>query len=339
MPPKKNPDGNPSRNAITLFSMLLFSGRAYSLKRLAEILECSRQTVLRLVEQIEMSGRVGLRTWTEGGQKYYQIQTPSTRPKVVLSPREVEQLVLCREWLHHLLPQGVRQSIEQATEKSTVLLDDYACRPEALTPLGQSAVKGRIDYEGFEDILHTLTSAIRRGQVVEAEYKSPLRAESRIHIFVPTRLVAYREALYVRGWSVAPRGLPEPLKPITLAVHRLLRAEPTRRMLSPEVLRTLPAMDETEYFGLSQQTGPFRVLARFFGGGARYVRERQWSKDYHLQEEEDGVVLLSFTAQSDMEVVKWILGFGADAQLLEPAPLRDRVLEELRTALERYAKK
>ena len=57
MPPKKNPDSNPTRNAVTLYSILLFSGKPYPLKRLAEMLDCSRQTVMRLVEQIEMSGR------------------------------------------------------------------------------------------------------------------------------------------------------------------------------------------------------------------------------------------------------------------------------------------
>ncbi len=86
MPPKKNPGGNPTRNAVTLFSILLFSGRAHSLKRLAEILDCSRQTVLRLIEQIEMSGRANIRKWTQDGQSFYQTVILPNRNTAFPSP-------------------------------------------------------------------------------------------------------------------------------------------------------------------------------------------------------------------------------------------------------------
>lgn len=336
MPPKKNSDGNPTRNAVTLFSILLFSGRAYSLKRLAEILDCSRQTVLRLIDQIEMSGRANIRKWTQDGQSFYQIETPQSRPQTTLSPKEVEQLVLCREWLRHLLPQGIRQGLELATEKSAVLLENYETRPEALTPLGHSAVKGRIDYAGFENILETLTTAIRKHQVVEAVYTSPHREEPKTHLIVPARLVAFHEALYVRGWIVTPRGVPEVTSVITLAVHRLQSVTPTRRSLAEDAVNELPSVDENGYFGMAQQRPPFEVKARFFGGGARYVRERQWSTDCTMEDERDGSLVMTFTAQSELEVVKWILGFGVEAELLAPPFLREKVRDELRGALAFY---
>lgn len=336
MPPKKNPDGNPTRNAVTLFGILLFSGRAYSLKRLAEILECSRQTVLRLVDQIEMSGQANIRKWTENGQSYYQIKAPASRPRATLSPVEIEQLVMCREWLQHLLPQGIRQSLEHATEKSAVLLENYETRPDALTPLGQSAVKGRIDYNGFENILEILATSIRKRQVVEAVYKSAQRDEPKTHILIPARLVAFHEALYVRGWIVTPRGVPEATSAITLAVHRLQSVTPTRRSLPEDALSDLPPVDENGYFGMAQQRAPFEVRARFSGGGARYVRERQWSQNSTKEDEADGRLVMTFTAQSELEVVKWILGFGVEAEILAPDHLRQRVRCELDTALRFY---
>lgn len=335
MPPKKNPDGNPTRNAVKLFSLLLFSGRAYPLKRLAEILECSRQTVLRLVEQIEMSGG-SIHKWTENGQSYYQIQSIGTRPKVVLSDQDVEQLVLCREWMQHLLPEGIRQNLERATEKTTVLLENYAHRAEVLEPIGQSSVKGRIDYTGFEKILERLMDSIRTRQVLEVGYLAPHRLEPKKHVFVPMRVIAFHEALYVRGWKVTDRGVPEVTQEITLAIHRLQCLQPTRRHLSPDAMKDLPPLAENGYLGMSRQSKPFDVCARFYSGGAQYVRERQWSKEHKLEEADGGCVRLTFVAQSELEVVKWILGFGADAQLLAPEHLRQRVQDELRSALRYY---
>ncbi len=235
-----------------------------------------------------------------------------------------------------MLPQGIRQKLELATEKSAVLLENYETRPEALTPLGHSAVKGRIDYAGFENILETLTTAIRKHQVVEAVYTSPHREEPKTHLIVPARLVAFHEALYVRGWIVTPRGVPEVTSVITLAVHRIQGVTPTRRSLAEDAVNDLPSVDENGYFGMAQQRPPFEVKARFWRGGAQYVRERQWSTDSRMENEPDGSLVMTFTAQSELEVVKWILGFGAEAEILAPDHLRQRVRCELEAALRFY---
>jgi len=335
VPPKKNPDGNPTRNALTLFSLLVFSGRQYSLKRLAEILDCSRQTVLRLIEQIDMGGRVNVHKWKDNGQSYYQIKTVPNRPKVVLSEDEVAQLVLCKEWMQHLLPTGIQQKLEQTVEKTAVLLENYEDRAGAFQPLGQCAVKGKIDYSAYEKILERLVASIRSRQVLEVLYQSPRRQEPKKHVLVPVHIVAFHEGLYVRGWLVTERGHPEVTKDITLAIHRLVCVQPTRRNLPEKALSELPPL-EGGYFGLSRQTMPFEVKAQFYGGGANYVRERQWSKDDRLEDATDGSVTLNFTAQSELEVIKWILGFGADSKLLAPESLRQRVKEELQQALSFY---
>jgi predicted DNA-binding transcriptional regulator YafY len=47
--------------------------------------------------------------------------------------------------------------------------------------------------------------------------------------------------------------------------------------------------------------------------------------------------VLTFQAQSELEVVKWILSFGREAELLRPAHLRERVREELADALGYYS--
>lgn len=88
---------------------------------------------------------------------------------------------------------------------------------------------------------------------------------------------------------------------------------------------------------ISRQTAPFEVSAKFSSGGARYVRERKWSACDRLEEASDGTVVLTFQAQSELEVVKWILSFGREAELLRPAHLRERVCEELTDALGYYS--
>ncbi|MBM4373329.1 MAG: WYL domain-containing protein, partial [Deltaproteobacteria bacterium] len=49
-------------------------------------------------------------------------------------------------------------------------------------------------------------------------------------------------------------------------------------------------------------------------------------------------VELSFTANHLFEVTRWVLSWGAGAEVLDPPELREQVRKEHETALERYAK-
>ena len=50
---KRNPDTTRAMKALSLYSLLLFSGRRYSLPELEKLLECSKPTVQRIIQDIE----------------------------------------------------------------------------------------------------------------------------------------------------------------------------------------------------------------------------------------------------------------------------------------------
>lgn len=333
MPVKKDPHGNPTRNALILFSILLFSGRSYSLKQLAEILLCSRQSVLRLLEQIELCGYGNIEKIKKDGQNFYQIITAASKPHVTLSNQEIEQLVCCREWLKHLLPQGVHAQLEKTTEKTATLLQDYTEREKALEPIAASSYKGSIDYNEHETCISQIIGAIRKRQVLEIQYQSPKYQDGRTHEVLPLRLTAFHEGLYLRALRVTPNGTPEIVGPITFAVHRIKNTIPTRRYVAENTV--LPEFEENQHFGVVHEREPFVVSVFFYGKAATYARERVWGSEQSVEDTPDGVKIC-FTAQSEMEVVKWVLGFGAQVKLLEPEHLCRQVREELHIALMRY---
>ena len=332
MPPRRDQHGNASRKTLSLFSLLLFTGKEYSLAQLAEMLQCSRQTVMRMVEQIERSGEGVIEKRQQGGQNLYRIRTPRQKPRVALQPEEIAHLVLCRDMLTHVLPQGVLDAVQKATHKASTLLEDFDSRQQALAPLAQAEAKGHIDYTPFEALLESLTRAIRKRQVLEILYQSPKRSEPKVHEMVPVRIVAYHESLYVRGWRVTDKGTPQIVSPTMLALHRMQSLTPTRRTLPEDAQTDLPPLDspqDGEHFGVAATDAPFSVRVRFLPPAAAYVAERRWSAQQTLSRHEDGTVELEFTARSTMEVVKWVLGFGCEAQLLAPEHLRQRVRAEL----------
>ena len=66
---------------ISLFAKLLFSSESHSLTSLARMLNCSKQTVLRLVGDIRRACGVEIDEMVRGNQKYYRLVTRRNIPQ------------------------------------------------------------------------------------------------------------------------------------------------------------------------------------------------------------------------------------------------------------------
>ena len=58
---------------VQLYVLLSTSDRSFTLTRLSQIFRCSRQSVLRMVEQLELLPKIQLQSYKEGKERYYQI--------------------------------------------------------------------------------------------------------------------------------------------------------------------------------------------------------------------------------------------------------------------------
>jgi len=76
---------------------------------------------------------------------------------------------------------------------------------------------------------------------------------------------------------------------------------------------------------------PVTVQVRFAPEIARYVSERQWHPSRKITKGPDGSVVLELTVGGTLEIKRWILSFGAQAEVLSPPEL----IEEIREDLER----
>lgn len=198
---------------------------------------------------------------------------PAQTPRICLSAQEVQQLVLCRDFVLHLLPEVMRQNVDQAIARSATLLADPAVRPAALASVAQASVKGHIDYTAQGALLQALCAAIQDRQVCEIRYQAASKPTLSVHHIAPLRLVAYREALYLQAYKVTERGVPEIVVTMLLAVHRLKELTPLRRHFDlPE-----PDQETDGLFGLmAASPSPWRRAGR---GRSLDVRERRWSSD------------------------------------------------------------
>lgn len=329
---KWNRDVTSSERLLALYSMLLFSGRTVSLTELARELDCSKQTVRRLVDQLEASPFGKILRGMRGREVTYHLERPATLPKISLDPEGLQQLALCRAFLCHLLPKSMQKTMDAALLQASAFLPAGETLGEA-EEVGQAVARGPIDYSPFQQSLRTLMDAIRQSRVCVIGYRAT-SGEQKRHFFAPQKLLAYHESLYAHGWMVAERGGAEPLfeSPTNLAVHRMTGVRMTRRSFEARLEKR---DDNEECFGLMGGR-PFTVRVRFDESAAVYVSERTWSRDQKLTRHRDGGVTLTMTARSEAEVVSWVLSFADAATLISPRRLRARIAETARKLCAMY---
>ncbi|MFW6236376.1 MAG: WYL domain-containing protein [Desulfovibrionales bacterium] len=51
----------------------------------------------------------------------------------------------------------------------------------------------------------------------------------------------------------------------------------------------------------------------------------------------DGSIILELTTSGRYEVMRWVLAFGAEAEVLEPKAMREEIASSLKSTLDRYS--
>jgi predicted DNA-binding transcriptional regulator YafY len=325
MPPKHS-EAKPGEKLLALYTLLLLRGnRAISLTDLARTLDCSKQTVGRLLNQMEASGYGKLEdVIKKGRENYYRLRRPPEL-QVNISVEGLTQLALCRNLLLHILPKSAHGLLDKT------LRDASAYAPEApgadAVSVGQSYVKGRIDYTPFQPFLENFIKAMRQRGVCAVAYQKRPNRPPRSFAFAPMRFIAYHETLSFLGWEVTDKGRVEAKydQPMSLYLQRCQEVKLTQR--SAERLPIPEAAQPEDGRGLFGVIPgePFGVRARFAPEAAMYVYDRQWSSRQHMEIRDDGALILDFDAQSETEVISWLLSFGDKAAALEPGWLREAI--------------
>jgi predicted DNA-binding transcriptional regulator YafY len=89
-------------------------------------------------------------------------------------------------------------------------------------------------------------------------------------------------------------------------------------------------------FGIYTGSGAVTVVVKFLPPAARFVQESRWHASQVLTQERDGSLLARFTLSTTVEIKSWVLGFGANAVVIEPEELRAEIARELEQMIQAY---
>lgn len=319
----KQSDAKPGEKLLALYTLLLVSSRALSLKEIASRLETSKQTVLRLLNQMESSNYGKLLVEKRGKENFYTLDKPPRPTAISINADGLAQLAQWRELMLRLLPGEMRDLYAGRLDGGSTYLADA---PLPITTISESLSKGKIDYSPFEEILDSLLDGISENLVCVIGYRAKRGHPEKTYSFAPKRLLTYHETIYILGYRVTEE---DPVASVyenelQLALQRFTACLVTSR--SSRAIAEPPT--RTDAFGIMRGE-PFEAVISFGPAAATYACERQWSENQKLEEREDGSVLMRITVHNDMECIAWILSFGPDALVLEPKWLRDKIREKI----------
>jgi proteasome accessory factor B len=67
---------------------------------------------------------------------------------------------------------------------------------------------------------------------------------------------------------------------------------------------------------------PVSITVKFSPEASRRVRGRRWSKDQQITEHDDGSLTLYMRTSGKQDVLRWVLSFADQAEILDPPELR-----------------
>jgi len=296
---------------------------------LADDLGCVRRTVYRDLDALMYAG-FPVVSEKRDGHVYYRFLDSFGIGDVPFTPDEILALAFGEDLLRTLEGTVFHDSVQSALGKIRASLP-----PELagfLARLGQSfrVLPGpHKRYAEFRDTIGVLNEAVLARRTVRMRYRTGRTGETANRKLDPYRVWYRSGGLYVVGHDHKSGEVR------TFAVDRIERIDAT-----PDPFAVREDFDFDAYtaqaFGVVSEPAS-RVVIRFRGSWARHVEERSWHPTQTLRRLPGGVLELTMEVGGRAELSSWVLSFGAAAEVLEPASLRDAVQAELARALEAYA--
>jgi predicted DNA-binding transcriptional regulator YafY len=321
---------------VSLFVRLLFSGESYSLTELSHMLSCSKQTILRLIDDIDLSYNVEIEQSVIGNRHYYRIKKPARIPLMSISETEFLVLQMCRDFTVQFLGKKLFMEVTNTLLKSHALASGSNKNCGTL-PFFANFCPGTIDYTPHHDTIHTLIEAMKQKKVCTITYQAIMETKPKTYSIMPLKLFSHKDTIYLHArihTGNGRKGKAMEFDPL-LAVHRIKKVTMTDTVCEYPADYNFEKVFNKNFGVIKEQA--FKVEAEFTGWAAKYVAERIWSPNQKITKKGKNKIVLEFTASSEPEVISWLLWFGEEARLIKPKKLTKEIADKLERMRNNYS--
>lgn len=310
----------------------LLAGRRVpiSQKDLEARLECSRATVNRTIAAMRNFLDAPIEYDRERNGYHYARDGISGNwelPGLWFSASELQALLALEQLLAQLSPGLLAEELEPLRGRIESLLKRQEVGTGELYRRLRILGMGRREVEPL--LFRNVASAVAGRCRLDLAYRSRSRDQTTERVVSPQRLVHYRDNWYLDGWCHLRNGLR--IFALDRIAEARIRDEPARELDDAELDHNL-----ARSYGIFQGVPRATAVLRFSSRMARWVAEERWHPEQNGQWLVDGRYELEIPYADPTELVRDVLRYGADVEVVKPKPLQDLVTEQLRHALAQY---
>ncbi len=309
---------------------ILQSGRCVNARELAEECRVSKRTIFRDIEKLRQSG---LRIAFDDDRQGYLFEESCFLLPADLTTEEVLALItLCQDMADDQKgPQYLEPARTAAFKLASVLPRKMRKYVGDSIELRHIRIGPTARLDGTERIFEQISQALHSRRTVQMRYHSFTERNSISSRLNPYCFFFSRRAWYVIGYS----SLHEEVR--TFHIKRFEQVE----ILSDETYEIPAGFSLDSYLGnawqmIREKDHPHHVIVKFAPMVAGNVAEIQWHKTQQIKPQPDGSIHFHVDVEGLNEIVWWVLGYGNQAEVLQPPELRQKILEHVHSLLKQY---
>jgi len=295
-------------------------------KDFAEYFEVSERTFHRDKQVME---ELGVPIYYDNHLKEYKILDNFRFKAPNLDQKETEAVLLAaKEYQNRSFP--MKKELESGLAKV------YNSLPEFLKSSMGSYIKNYeiisdpfVELEKHQHKFDKLKEAINKEKRIEVNYYSMSSNQTTKRKLDPYNLFFNKGAPYLYAFCHLR------------AEKRIFRIDRIKELKLTAENFELPAdfslAEELDNaWGVEQGEEEMEVEVKFSGRAARFVPEYHWNDKQEIKDISENQIIFKVKTSSRQEIKKWILGYGAEAEVLQPKNLREEMKQEIEKMLENY---
>jgi predicted DNA-binding transcriptional regulator YafY len=311
-----------------LHRILSASRYPVTVQRLQEDLECSRATVYRdlaylrdyLMAPVVGNGEAGFQYDHKEAQRF-------ELPGLWLSSEELHALLAAQQLLVRSGGGVLSNALAPLQQRIEKLLDEHAGGRRL--PVERVRVVPHRTRKLDETAFRMVATAVLDRRQLSFEYRARSTDERTRRTVSPQRLTHYRDNWYLDAWDHDRDALR------SFSVDRISAAK-----VSEDVARDVPDEELDRHlassYGIFSGTPKGWATILFSAKAARWVADEHWHSQQQGRYLPDGRYELKVPYSAGRELLMDVMHYGSDAEIVEPASLREQARSLLALALSNY---
>lgn len=321
----REPIHNKQARLHRLSHLLYRHPQGLSVREMAQMCNVTPRTIQRDLKALE-DAEVPIWQDDDGEKPRYGILSGYFLPPLRLTLTDASAMYLAARLLTRHTDENNPHVASAVSQLASILPETMG---NALQLAVQQMAERKVDVE-YRDVFEALTLGWATGRKVKIRYRSAKRDDYIEHILEPY----FIEPGQLGNTYVVAR-VDKWARVITFKLDRILYSELLEETFEiPEGYN--PSQVLANSWGIIFGSEVEEVVLSFSPNVARRVDETRWHPSQKIEPREDGGRIMRLYVSGTLEIEPWIKTWGASCEVLAPASLRERIMNDVRALAELY---